>query len=100
MDGNQLLAILGLILGATGGFFGFWWGRKKAAENRGLDERYENITTKSFASAWKISLGAMYILFALLIFGLQLAAMQLLGLLFIVHMIGWAGSTLYYSLKF
>lgn len=100
MDGNQLLGILGLVLGALGGLFGLWWGRKKAAKNRGLDERYESITTKSFASAWKISLAAMYILFALVIFGFQLAAAQLLGILLLIHMIGWAGSTFYYSFKF
>lgn len=100
MDGNQLLGFLGLVLGALGGLFGLWWGRKKAAKNRGLDERYESITTKSFASAWKISLAAMYILFALVIFGFQLAAAQLLGILLLIHMIGWAGSTFYYSFKF
>lgn len=100
MDGNQLLGFLGLVLGALGGLFGLWWGRKKAAKNRGLDERYESITTKSFASAWKISLAAMFILFTLVIFGFQLAAAQLLGILLLIHMIGWAGSTFYYSFKF
>lgn len=100
MDMNQILALLGLVLGALFGLFGLWWGRKKAAENRGLDERYETITTKSFASAWKISLAAIYILFALVIFGIQLAAAQLLGILLLIHMFGWAGSTFYYSFKF
>ena len=100
MDINQIWAILGLVLGASAGLFAYWWGRKKAAENRGLDERYENIMTNSFASAWKISLAAMYILFAITIFGVELAAVHLLGMLLIIHMIGWAGSTFYYSFKF
>lgn len=100
MEWNQILGLIGLLVGVSGGLFGFWWGRKKSAENRGLDERYENITTKSFASAWKISLAAMYILFALLMFGLQPTTSQLLGVLLLIHMMGWAGSTFYYNLKY
>lgn len=97
---EQMLGLLGLLLGISGGLFGLWWGRKKAAQSRGLDERYESITIKSFSSAWKITLISMYILFVLLILGIQLSAVQLLGILFLIHMIGWASSTFYYHFKF
>ena len=100
MEWNQILGFLGLMLGASGGLFGLWWGRKKAAENRGLDERYASITTKSFSSAWKITLLSMYILFALLLFGVPLTAVPLLGTLMLIHLAGWAFSTFYYNFKF
>lgn len=100
MEWNQILGFLGLMLGASGGLFGLWWGRKKAAENRGLDERYASITTKSFSSAWKITLLSMYILFALLLFGVPLTAVPLLGMLMLIHLAGWAFSTFYYNFKF
>lgn len=100
MESNQILGLLGLLLGASGGLCGIWWGRKKAVENRGLDERYASITIKSFASAWKITLVSMYILFTLLIFGVEMAAVQLLGILLLIHLAGWAISTCYYNFKF
>ncbi|MFD1927050.1 hypothetical protein ACFSFY_03115 [Sporosarcina siberiensis] len=100
MEFNQFWGIFGLLLGASGGLFGLWWGRKKAAKNRGLDERHASITIKSFASAWKITLVSMYILFALLIFDVEMAAGQLLGILLLIHLTGWAVSVFYFNFKF
>lgn len=100
MESNQILAILGLLFGASFGFFGLWWGRKKAAENRGLDERYASIMTKSFASAWKITLVSIYILFALVIFGVVMTAAEVLGILLLIHFSGWTVSIIYYNSKF
>lgn len=99
MEWDQLLGLLGLLLGLTGGLFGLWWGRKKAAENRGLDERYASITTKAFANAWKITLVALYIQFIIVIFGMDLATVEVLGTLLIIHLAGWAISMVYYNSK-
>ncbi|MED4008921.1 hypothetical protein P4629_26445 [Priestia aryabhattai] len=99
MSLDQLLGFLGLILGASGGLFGLWWGRKQAARKRGLDERYDAITTKSLAAAWKITLISIYILFILLGLGLNLSAAPVLGILLLVHMVGWTFSTIYFNLK-
>lgn len=99
MEWDQLLGLVGLLLGLTGGLFGLWWGRKKAAENRGLDERYASITTKAFANAWKITLVALYIQFIIVIFGMDLATVEVLGTLLIIHLAGWAISMVYYNSK-
>ncbi len=99
MSLEQIIGFLGILLGASGGLFGLWWGRKKAARNRGLDERYDTITTKSFALSWKITLVSIYILFILLCFGIKLSTAPVLGILLLVHMAGWTFSTIYFNLK-
>ena len=100
MNFEEMLAFLGLMLGALGGLFGLWWGRRMAARKNGLDERYERITTKSQASGWKITVISIYLLFLLLIFGVQLTSAQALGILLLIHMAGWAIFRVYYTLKF
>ncbi len=100
MNLEQMLAFLGLMLGALGGLFGLWWGRRMAARKNGLDERYEKIINKSLAAGWKITVCSIYLLFLLLIFGVQLTSAQVLGILLLVHMAGWAFSRVYYQLKF
>ncbi|WP_236610165.1 hypothetical protein [Planococcus halocryophilus] len=72
------------------------WARKKAAENTG---RYASITMKALANAWKITLVAMYIQFIFVIFGMELAVIEVLGTLLIIHLAGWAISTAYYNSK-
>lgn len=96
---DQILALIGLLIGALCGAFGYLWGRKQAALKRGLDERYKMISLKSLANSWKITLVSIYILFLLMIFGLHLSVAPVLGILLIIHMAGWAYSTFYYNLK-
>ncbi|WP_066306974.1 hypothetical protein [Bacillus sp. FJAT-29814] len=96
---DQMFGLLGLLLGGLGGAFGWWWGRRQAARKRGLDERYNIISTKSLAASWKITLVAIYILFILLNFGMKLTAAPVLGILLLIHMAGWTFSIIYYNLK-
>ena len=96
----NLMALSGILLGITGGLFGLVYGRKKTAQNRGLDERYEEITKKALANGWKVTLVAIYVFWFLLVFGVQISVAQVLGLLLLVHMIGWAGFRFYYQFKY
>lgn len=100
MSLEQMLGFLGIVLGISGGLFGLWWGRKMAARKNGLDERYEKITVSSLANGWKITVISIYVLFLLLIAGVQFSTAQALGILLLIHMAGWAFSTLYYNLKY
>lgn len=95
-----MLGFLVLFLGGTGGFFIHMWGKKIAARERGIDERYENNTIKSLANGWKITLISIYILFVLMLFGLQLSVAPVLGFLLLIHMGGWGFSLIYYNLKY
>jgi hypothetical protein len=93
------MAISGIFLGAFGGLFGLLYGRKKAQQNRGLDERYEAISKNALANGWKVTLGGIYVFWILLILDVQISAAEVLGILLLIHMIGWAGFRIYYQLK-
>lgn len=99
MEMDGLLGLLGLLLGAAGGGFGWWYGRKKAAENRGLDERYEMISLKSQANSWKVTLVSFYVLFVIAIFGVHFSVAMILSILILIHLAGWAFWTFYFNLK-
>ena len=78
----------------------YWWfiwiglWTKKTTQNRGLDERYEEIAKKALANGWKVTLVAIYVFWFLLVFGVQISVAQVLELLLVVHMIGWADFTI------
>ncbi|GIP26273.1 hypothetical protein J23TS9_14030 [Paenibacillus sp. J23TS9] len=99
MSLNQVGVLLMILLGIFGGLLGLWWGRKQAARQRGLDERFHVISSKSQASAWKITLVAIYILFIMIVCGVKLSAAPVLGIVLLVHMAGWAFSSVYYNIK-
>lgn len=99
MSLDQAGILLVILLGVFGGLIGLWWGRKQAARQRGLDERFHIISSKSQANSWKITLVAIYILFILLVCGVKLSAAPVLGIVLFVHMAGWAFSSVYYSIK-
>jgi len=95
---DQVGVLLMILLGIFGGLLGLWWGRKQAARQRGLDERFHIISSKSQAAAWKITLVAIYILFIMMVGGVKLAAAAVLGIVLLVHMAGWAFSSVYYNI--
>ncbi|WP_018755732.1 hypothetical protein [Paenibacillus terrigena] len=99
MSLDQVGVLLMILLGIFGGLLGLWWGRKQAARQRGLDERFHIISSKSQATAWKITLVAIYILFIMMVCGVKLSAAPVLGIVLLVHMAGWAFSSVYYNIK-
>lgn len=99
MSLDQVGVLLVILLGVFGGLLCLWWGRKQATRQRGLDERFHIISSKSQAASWKITLLAIYILFIMLVCGVKLSAVPVLGIVLFVHMAGWALSSVYYSIK-
>ena len=99
MNWDQIGVLLIILLGVFGGLLGVWWGRKQAARQRGLDERFHIISSKSQAAAWKFTLAAIYIMFILLACGVKLSTAPVLGILLLIHMAGWAFSSVYYHVK-
>lgn len=100
MSLEQMLGILGLLIGVSGSLFGIWWGRRLAIRNRGIDERYKNISIRSLANGWKITLVSIYLFFILMLFGIKFSVAPVLGIILLIHMAGWAFSAVYYNLKF
>lgn len=97
----SLIGMLGLYGGMICGILGWWFGRKKTREQRGLDELYDHIWQKARSYAWYATLVAIYILFSFVMFGVDLSAAMVLGILLLVHLGSWAmiGSVLSIIMK-
>ncbi len=78
--------IIGLYGGMICGILGWWFGRKKARKNRGLDELYYHIWQKARSYSWYVTLGAIYVFFSLIVFGIQLSSAMVLGILLLAHL--------------
>lgn len=81
--------MIGLYGGVICGLLGWWFGRKKARKNRGLDELYYHIWQKARSYTWYVTLGALYIFFTLINLGIELSTAMVLGILFLTHVVSW-----------
>lgn len=91
-------AFLGITLGIICGLTGFWWGRRAAAKQRGLDERFDLIRLEhGHPVGFPHLLGRAF--FLLLLFGVKLSAAAVLGILLFIHLGSWAIFVLYYQAK-
>lgn len=81
---------IGLYGGMICGLLGWWFGRKKARKNRGLDELYYHIWQKARSYSWYVTLGAIYVFFSLIVFGIELSSAMVLGVLLLTHLGSWA----------
>ncbi|MFS0816335.1 hypothetical protein ABC382_05070 [Lysinibacillus sp. 1P01SD] len=85
----NIWGMIGLYGGVIGGLLGWWFGRKKARKNRGLDELYYHIWQKARSYSWYVTLGALYVFFTLIIFGIKLSTAMVLGILLLTHIASW-----------
>lgn len=81
--------ILGLYGGMIFGILGWWFGRKKARKNRGLDELYYHIWQKAKSLSWFVTLGTIYVFFSLIVFGIELSTAMVLCVLLLAHIGSW-----------
>ncbi|MDQ0233260.1 hypothetical protein [Metabacillus malikii] len=81
--------MIGLYGGMLCGLLGWWFGRKKARKNRGLDEVYYHIWQKARSYSWYVTLGAIYVLFSFIMFGIELSPALVLGVLLLAHLGSW-----------
>lgn len=87
--GVQIGGLIGLYGGAIFAILGWWFGRRMAKKQRGLDELHEHIWQKARSISWFFTLAAIYVLFSLVIFGIELRAAMVLGVIMMVHMASW-----------
>lgn len=85
----NIWGMIGLYGGVIGGLLGWWFGRQKARKNRGLDELYYLIWQKARSYSWYVTLGALYVFFTLLNFGIELSTAMVLGILLLTHVASW-----------
>ncbi|WP_453995248.1 hypothetical protein [Bacillus nitroreducens] len=86
----QIAGMIGLYGGAVLGILGWWFGRRMAKKQRGLDELHEHIWQKARAISWFFTLASLYVLFSLIMFGIELNAAMVLGVIMMVHLASWA----------
>ncbi|WP_404804070.1 hypothetical protein [Lysinibacillus sp. S1] len=85
----NIWGMIGLYGGVIGGLLGWWFGRQKARKKRGLDELYYHIWQKARSYSWYVTLGALYVFFTLLNFGIELSTAMVLGILLLTHVASW-----------
>ncbi|MFF2482927.1 hypothetical protein [Paenibacillus sp. NPDC058071] len=100
MNMEQLPGLLGILIGAFFAAIGIWSGVKKAAKNRGIDERLKVIVAKSHSTSWYFILGSIYCLFILYLLGVEFSVPAALGILVFIQLGGWTLSFYFYHNKY
>lgn len=93
-------AMIGMFGGMICGIFGWWFGRRKAKQQRGLDEVHQHIWQKARSYSWYITLGAIYLFLSLHLFGVELSLAVVLSKLLFIHLGLWAMIGMGLTIKF
>lgn len=96
----EILGVFGVYGGLLCGILGWYFGRKKAKKQNGIDEMYHYLMGKSHSLTWYMTVAAIYVLMSLYIFGIDIGMMPSLGILMIVHVGGWGVSILILKAKY
>ncbi|GGG90102.1 hypothetical protein [Paenibacillus radicis (ex Gao et al. 2016)] len=100
MSTDQLVGLAGILVGVFFGALGVWRGIKKAAKNRGIDERLKAIVAKSHSSSWMITLASIYSIFILYALGVKFSVPAALGTLLFIQIGGWSLSFFFYNKRY
>lgn len=85
----QIGGLVGLYGGAVIGILAWWFGRRMAKKQRGLDELHDHIWQKARSISWFFTLASIYLLFTLIMFGMELRPAIVLAVIMVVHMTSW-----------
>ncbi|GGE69352.1 hypothetical protein [Priestia taiwanensis] len=96
---NVNYGIIGFLVGIACALGGWWFGRKKAREVRGLDERYVERARDARANSWIVTTVYIYAMFFLYIAGVSFSSAQLLGILLFIHVGSWGILTIYVNVR-
>lgn len=83
------MVYLGIYGGLLFGIAGWYFGRRAAAKNNGLDEMLAYMTAKSRSISWYFTIAAIYVLLSLEVFGLSIGTIPALAILLFVHLGSW-----------
>lgn len=86
----EVSALVGLLGGMIIGLAGWYFGRKAAKKERGIDEVHNYIWQRARSYSWYITLVAIYVLFFLYIFGVAISVPAALAILIFIHLFSWA----------
>lgn len=88
--GVPIGGLIGLYGGLICGLIGWYVGRKKASQERGLDETHDYIWSKARSYSWFKTIAAIYFFFSLYLFGVDMSLAMVLGLLIFIQLGVWA----------
>lgn len=100
MTPDKIGALIGVFGGLLGGGLGWYLGRRAAAKQRGLDERYHLIQRAAKAAAWQVTLAAMIVMYVVIILGSPVRPIVVLSVLYLIHLASWTVGIFYYNKRF